>query len=227
MADRDDPAVFIASSERTCRDCKEDLERGSWVRSLEDRQTLCLACADLDHLEFLPAGSAALTRRAKKYSTLWAVVLKWSRSRKRFERQGLLVELEALGRAELECLADADVRARQRERAAELRQLTDEKYLEDFAAKVRQLYPGCPSERAAAIAAHACKKYSGRVGRSASAKNLEPSTIALAVKAHIRHTETPYDLLLSRGVDRDSARIEIRDQLEAVLDAWTEGGKDS
>ena len=39
---------------------------------------LCLTCADLDHLAFLPPGDAALTRRARKYSTLAAVVLKWA-----------------------------------------------------------------------------------------------------------------------------------------------------
>ena len=31
---------------------------------------LCLACADLDHLEYLPRGNVALTRRAAKYSKL-------------------------------------------------------------------------------------------------------------------------------------------------------------
>lgn len=63
---------------------------------------LCLACGDLDHLVFLSAGDAALTRRARKYSILSAVVLKWSRARKRYERQGLLVEECALEKAEWE-----------------------------------------------------------------------------------------------------------------------------
>ena len=66
---------------------------------------LCLACADLDHLVFLPAGDAALTRRAKKASGLSAVVVRWSRTRKRYERQGLLVEESALEQAEQQCLA--------------------------------------------------------------------------------------------------------------------------
>jgi hypothetical protein len=35
-----------------------------------------LTCADMDHLVFLPAGGAALTRRAKKASTLSAVVVR-------------------------------------------------------------------------------------------------------------------------------------------------------
>ena len=45
-----------------------------------------------DHLVFLARGDVALTRRAGKYSTLRAVVLRFSRSRKRYERQGILVE---------------------------------------------------------------------------------------------------------------------------------------
>lgn len=50
---------------------------------VENKGALCLSCADLDHLVFLPTGSAALTRRSAKYSILSAVVLKWSRARSR------------------------------------------------------------------------------------------------------------------------------------------------
>jgi hypothetical protein len=56
----------------------------------------CMRCAGLDHLEFLPAGDAGLTRRAHRASELSAVVVRFSRSRKRYERQGLLVEPAAL-----------------------------------------------------------------------------------------------------------------------------------
>ncbi|MGH9181768.1 MAG: DUF2293 domain-containing protein, partial [Acidimicrobiales bacterium] len=69
---------------------------------------LCLACADLDHLVFLPAGDAGLTRRAKKASAISAVVVRFSRSRRRYERQGLLVEREALARAEQEGRVTSD-----------------------------------------------------------------------------------------------------------------------
>lgn len=62
----------------------------------------CLPCAGLGVLEFLPAGDAALTRRAKAKSGVSAVVVRFSRSRKRFERQGLLLESEALREAERE-----------------------------------------------------------------------------------------------------------------------------
>jgi hypothetical protein len=73
-----------------------------------------MECADLGHLVFLPRGDAALTRRAKKASGLFALVVRFSRARKRYERQGILVEPEALGQAELECLEDHDVRHRRR-----------------------------------------------------------------------------------------------------------------
>src|SRR5208282_5683206 len=53
--------------------------------TMDDAGPLCMTCADLDHLVFLGAGDAALTRRAKKASVLSAVVVRWSRSRKRYE----------------------------------------------------------------------------------------------------------------------------------------------
>lgn len=62
----------------------------------------CLRCAGLDRLEFLPSGDAALTRRAKAKSQVHAVVVRFSRTRGRYERQGLLVEPEALRAAEIE-----------------------------------------------------------------------------------------------------------------------------
>lgn len=56
----------------------------------------CLSCAGLAALEFLPAGDAGLSRRAKAASWVHAVVVRFSRTRKRYERQGLLVEPQAL-----------------------------------------------------------------------------------------------------------------------------------
>jgi hypothetical protein len=63
----------------------------------------CLRCLGLDDLDYLPAGDALLTRRVKAKSARWAVVVRFSRTRKRYERQGLLVEPQALAqvRAEL------------------------------------------------------------------------------------------------------------------------------
>jgi hypothetical protein len=181
---------------------------------------LCLSCADLDHLSFLPPGDAALTRRARNYSTLAAVVLKWSRARKRYERQGLLVEEQALQRAEAECLNDAEARARRRDREAERRVELDAEFVARFAARIRQFYPGCPPERPEQIASHACQKYSGRIGRSAAAKRLDEDAVQLAVTAHVRHAETRYDTFLARGIDRRDARDRVREQVDQVLARW-------
>ena len=212
--------VFIANREVTCAECGEALGAHAWITLLENQGALCLACADLDHLLFLPAGDAALTRRAKKHSTLSAVVLKWSRARKRYERQGLLVEEPALAQAEQECLADAEVRARRKDRETVRRAELDQEYVAQFAAQVRALFPHCPPGRDIAIAEHACQKYSGRVGRSASAKQLDEKAVRLAVRAHIRHTETDYDQLLAQGYDRGEARATIEIVVARVLATW-------
>jgi hypothetical protein len=214
-----DLKVFITSQDSTCDECGEKLGRHAWV-TLADNKAFCLSCADLDHLVFLPSGDAALTRRSAKYSTLSAIVLQWSRARKHYERQGLLVEETALQRAEQECLDDADVRARRNERAAERRAELDQEYVSSFAKRVRELFPNCPVGREQVIAEHACQKYSGRVGRSASAKSLEEKSILLAVIAHIRHIETSYDELLMQGMDRSSARDEVKDVIDKVLENW-------
>lgn len=214
-----DLKVFITSQDSTCDECGERLGHGAWI-TLADNKAFCLSCADLDHLIFLPSGDAALTRRSAKYSTLSAVVLKWSRARKHYERQGLLVEEAALQHAEQECLDDADVRARCNERQAERRAELDQGYISNFAKRVRVLFPNCPAGREQVIAEHACQKYSGRVGRTAGAKSLDEEFIGLAVIAHIRHTESNYDELLSRGIDRQQAREQVREEIDKVLDRW-------
>jgi hypothetical protein len=220
LVKKSDLAVFITTGESSCSECGEQLGHHAWITLVEGKGALCLACADLDHLLFLAAGDAALTRRARKHSVLCAVVLRWSRARKRYERQGLLVEREALERAEEECLADEEARARRRERAAVRREELDQQYIQAFAGRVRDLYPRCPPDREMAIAEHACCKYSGRVGRSAAAKSYDEQAIRLAVVAHIRHTETPYDELLARGHDRWEARAQVEGMVEQVLAMW-------
>jgi hypothetical protein len=60
----------------------------------------CLKCAGLDDLVFLGAGDALLTRRAKAKSKKHAVVVRFSRSRRRYELQGLLVEPQVLAEVE-------------------------------------------------------------------------------------------------------------------------------
>lgn len=211
--------VFWIRRPSTCDECAAELPQGSLIR-LEASAAHCLACADLDHLVFLASGDAALTRRAMKHSGLSAVVVRWTSARRRYERQGVLVEEEALERAEAECLADADRRAAQRERAADARARDDERLVEAFANAIRSRYPGCATDVARTIARHACARSSGRVGRTAGAKDLAEEAMDLAVRAHVRHRHTSYDALLMEGRDRMDAREAVRARIEEVLSSW-------
>ena len=214
-----DIVVFIIRSDTKCADCGEELGSGRWIR-VENDKALCMECADLAHLEYLPSGNTALTRRATKLSPLRAVVVQWSRARKRYERQGILVTQEAIERAESECLEDEDSRARQRERAAARRKVEDREYESTVAETLKTRFPGCPPEEAARIAAWTCRKHSGRVGRSAAAKELDPQALRLAVIAHIRHEHTRYDELLMQYGDRQQAREMVRSEIEKWLARW-------
>src|SRR5262249_35511672 len=116
IGESDEIVVFMIRRDTWCSECGEELGKGRWIR-VENEKALCLSCADLAHLEFLPRGNPALTRRATKSSPLRAVVVQWARARQRYERQGILVTGEAIERVEAECLADEERRERQRERA--------------------------------------------------------------------------------------------------------------
>lgn len=211
--------VFQVRRESSCGECGDTIARGQLLR-MEGELALCLACADLDHLTFLPRGDAAVTRRAAKYSTLKVVVVRFSRTRGRYERQGVLVTEDALQRAEADCLADADVRARQQARRAERAATAAVAYRAEFAEGLRALFPGCPEPVSGAVAEHACARYSGRVGRSAAAKRFEPAAITLAVRAHVRHVLTPYDRLLAAGWGRQEARAEVARAVDETLARW-------
>ena len=218
--EQDEIKVFISHRDSTCGECLEELGSKAWITLVRDKGALCLSCADLDQLIFLASGDAALTRRARKHSLLSAVVLKWSRARKRYERQGLLVEERALELAEGECLADADLRARRREREAERRAELDETFVDRFAASIREAFPRLVAGREQRIAEHACLKYSGRIGRSALGKKMDEHAVRLAVIAHIRHNETNYDELLGRGWERSDARGAVAQRVDEVLSYW-------
>ena len=108
-----DLVVIAAIKPWTCAQCRGEFGAGS-VLMMEAAGPHCMDCAELGHLAYLPAGDAALTRRATKLSRESAVVVRWSRSRKRYERQGILVEPEAIEHAEAERLTEGMVRQRRR-----------------------------------------------------------------------------------------------------------------
>ena len=89
-----------------------------------------------------------------------------------------------------------------------------------MADEIRRLFPGCPKQRATAIAEHAALRGSGRVGRSAAARALDETAITLAVVASVRHEDTDYDRLLMSGIPREDARDRVRPVIDQVLDTW-------
>jgi len=217
--------VFVAGREAKCDKCGNKLGKKAWIILKDNNVVRCLKCAGINKLVFLPAGDVAMTRRAKKYSALSAIVVKWQPTRRRYERQGLLVEEQAIKRATEECHADAGKRKRRQAKVAVRTAELDKLYIKEFAVRLRELFPYCPLLLENEIAEHACKKYSGRVGRSANAKELNEKSIRLAVIAHIRHTETNYDKLLDSIVKKVDARKMVYPAVNAVLNYWEQGEK--
>ena len=102
-----DLVVIQARKDWTCSRCGRD---GGGFLLMGDSGPVCMVCAEMDHLIYLPAGDGTLSRRAKQASGLSAVVVRFSGARKRYERRGILVEEAAIHRAERECRADAEAR---------------------------------------------------------------------------------------------------------------------
>lgn len=214
-----DLVVFDILRESKCAECLHELRKGDFL-FMEGRRPLCLKCADLDHLVYLPRGDTALTRRARKHSALSAVVVRFSRSRGRYERQGVLIEEVALDQAEEECRADSDERCVRREQNRLRTAEKDRDLAASMTAAIITLFPRCPPEEARAIARHTSIRGSGRVGRTSAGRALEEDALTAAVIAAARHKHTPYDRLLMRGYGRGEARSAIRDALDRVLDSW-------
>jgi hypothetical protein len=212
-----DLVVISPAKDWTCSSCGDD-EGGLLI--MEDAGPVCMTCADMDHLVFLPSGDAALTRRARRASRLSAVVVQFSRTRGRYERQGILAEEAAVEQAESECLADEQARVRRRERDALRRAEEDRALQAQMAATIAGLFPGCPTDRTEEIARHAAARGTGRVGRSAAGRALGERALELAVVASVRHRDTPYDDLLMAGIDRADARDQVRDVVTRIIDAW-------
>lgn len=211
--------VFWTLRDSRCSQCDVELLHGSFLL-VENGEPLCLTCADLDHLVYVPRGDPALTRCARKHSTLSAIVVRFSRARKRYERQGILIEEAALEKAQEECLSDVQLRAYRRERDALRRRGEDETLVERLAGKIRELFPGCPPDEGQAIAALTTARGSGRVGRSAAGRALDDAAVMLAVIAFIRHRYTRYDELLMQGTGRARARQQVQPRIGEILDAW-------
>lgn len=101
LEDEPELVVFWVVSESQCSKCNQELGKGMFLL-MEGNNPLCLNCAGVGDLVFLSSGNPKLTRRAHNYSSKSAVVVRFSKTRKRYERQGILVQSEALKKAESE-----------------------------------------------------------------------------------------------------------------------------
>jgi len=107
------------------------------------------------------------------------------------------------------------------EQLAEARNRRHQREVSEFAAAIKDQFPGCPDDEVLGIAAHACAVGSGRVGRTSTLSTDEK--VHLAVVAHIRHCHTDYEQLLGGFGDyddRQEARECVSDEIDAVLEKW-------
>jgi hypothetical protein len=223
MPETTKPLVWISHrDDERCAACGITIGKGNVIQINAQDGLRCATCAGFGDLVYLPSGDPALTRRAVAHSSRSAVVVQFSRARKRNERRGSLVEPAALERAEAECREDSARREALRARRRVRDEAADRAYVARFAEAVVAHFPHCPREEADAIARRACEKSSGRVGRSAAAKAFDAKAITLAVRAHVRHQHTPYDELLAAGHEPSDARPLVAAAIEAVLARWRE-----
>ena len=47
--------------------------------------------------------------------------------------------------------------------------------------------------------------------------------VRLAVVASVRHVDTDYDALLMSGIDRESARAQVDNRVDDIVNAWRDG----
>lgn len=214
-----DIVVYSILRSATCAECGRQLHKGNWMR-LEDDGPLCLWCADLDHLVGLSRGNAALTRRASLYSSLRAVLVRFSRARKRYERQGVLVLEPALARAEREVLGASEAQRQADVRDQLLGDWADEARVSELADAIRARYPGCPSADVRRIAERAAEMETDDEPDESETSKVDVEAIDNSARAQARRAHTQYDELLGRGLNRTEARAQVSAQVEEVLRDW-------
>jgi hypothetical protein len=90
--------AHVVTHDSQCSQCKKELLKGNLL-FVEIDKPLCLDCAGFGDLVFLGSGDSKLTRRSREHSDKVVIVVKFSRARKRYERQGILITELALQKA--------------------------------------------------------------------------------------------------------------------------------
>lgn len=219
--------IYLTKKETlSCERCKRPVRLGEkFVAESENHRGTCFTCSPYTKSAFLEPGDAAMTRRSKKHSDHCGVLFAWNKRRKRFERKGQYVTAQAIELARKECEADQEKRDAKNEKLTVKREAEDLVYVTAFSLVIRERYPNCPKNREVEIAQHACEKYSGRVGRTAHAKQFDEEMIDRAVEAHIRHQETNYENQFNKGKTKRVIRSEVKQDINEVLQKWRNVGK--
>lgn len=214
--------IFLTRKETlVCNQCYKAIAKGQhYVAETEKNKGTCLKCSTFRSFSFLPSGDAAMTRRSKKHSSRCGIVQQWNPRRKRYERKGQFIELSSIALAKQECDADKEKRAISNIKAATKREIDDKIYIVEFSKAIKNRYPNCPTNRDVEIAKHACLKHSGRVGRTANAKQFDTKMIDLAVEAHIRHAETNYDNQFGKGIGKREIRSNLKYDILKIMGSW-------
>jgi hypothetical protein len=167
-----------------------------------------------DGFTFIPSGNAARTRLAK--ATPGAIeAVAWHR-KWGWIGVGCFVPTGAVAGIEGRLAATEDRRARQREQGRKYREKQEAEYRREFADALRRLFPRMPKPDVEAITRHTTEVGAGTVGRT-RLRDLEEKVL-LATIAHIRHTYTDYDELVSLG--KREAREMVRDRIDRKLARW-------
>ena len=205
------PKVFITTRESECDECGEELGRKAWITLAGERGAVPCVCRS-------GPSSSARGRHGRDAAGSQAFGFNGDRAQVEPGSQAVRTARVA-GRGGGVAAGREGVSGRRRgpcpavrgkRNIAGARRTIRRPFCGPRAA---QLYPKCPAGRETIIAEHACQKYSGRVGRSALAKNLADEAVDLAVTAHIRHAETKYDQLLRRYWDRSDARAGVAEEV--------------
>ncbi|KAF7586450.1 hypothetical protein BBP40_008898 [Aspergillus hancockii] len=114
-----------------------------------------------------------------------------------------------------EVLESAAATAETRANAVQVRDVRDLAHSRNI---LRTQFPLMPAESLETILHHAFLKGSGRVGRTAT--KTDERKAELAVEAHIRHTHTPYEAMLSAGKGREEARNAVWGLVQTIKSAW-------
>ncbi len=173
---------------------------------------------------FVPKGDAGLTRALTKNHPHWVCLEK--NQYDHVERTGIYADSDTVEEV-FQQLGGEEGREKRDEAKSEAVWKRESKIQEAFEKAIRTQFPNMPEDDLYEVLETATQQ--GRVGKAAflyfsggseQEDNIE-SAATLAVIAHARHKYTNYDSLFSEGHSKESARREIRPELDKKLSEWS------